>query len=36
MLIRYNIVFVVRVYRLVLRWYIDLFGGKLETREVFE
>jgi hypothetical protein len=36
MLIGNNVVFVVRVYRLVLWWDIDLFGRKLETREVFE
>jgi hypothetical protein len=36
MLIRNNVVFVVRVYRLVLWWYVDLFGWQLEAGEVFE
>ena len=36
MLIGNDVVFVVRVDRLVLWWDIDLFGGQLETREVFE
>jgi hypothetical protein len=36
MLIGYNVVLIVRIYRLVLWWDIDLFGGQLETREVFE
>jgi hypothetical protein len=36
MLIGYNVVLIVRIYRLVLWWDIGLFGGQLETREVFE
>jgi hypothetical protein len=36
MLVGNDVVFVVGVYRLVLWWDIYLFGGKLETREVFE
>jgi hypothetical protein len=36
MLIRNDIIFVIRVYRLVLWWDIDFLGGKLEAREVFE
>jgi hypothetical protein len=36
MLIGHDVVFVIRVYRLVLWWDIDLFGRKLETGEVFE
>lgn len=36
MLIGYDVVFIVRVYGLMLWRDIDLFGRKLETREVLE
>jgi hypothetical protein len=36
MLVGHNIVFIVRVYGLMLWWDIDLFSRKLEAREVFE
>jgi hypothetical protein len=36
MLIGNDVIFVIRVYRLVLWWDIDFLGGKLEAREVFE
>jgi len=35
-LIWHDVIFVVRVDRLVLRWNINLFSRKLEAREVFE
>ena len=36
MLVGHDVIFIVGVYRLVLRRNIDLFSRKLETREVFE
>lgn len=35
-MVGYDIIFIVRVDRLVLRWNIDLFRWELETREVLE
>ena len=36
MLVGYNIILVIRIYRLMLWWNVDLFSWELETREVFE
>jgi hypothetical protein len=36
MLVGHNVVFVVRVYGLMLWWDVNFFSRKLETREVFE
>lgn len=36
MLIGHDIILVIRVYRLVLWWDVDLFGWQLKAREVFE
>jgi hypothetical protein len=36
MLVGHDIIFIVRVYWLMLWWDIDLFSRKLEAREVLE